>query len=309
MLTDILKTASWEPVADGVRMYRLIPDKNVVCGTYTLNDRYTVQQPLELFFCCGGSFTIQCKNGDVLKVGREESILLSEYLEACSIVVQEPPMGCCLVMDPESCFALKEIYHTLGHTAPYMEQVRIFLREQGGYLQIRHGSWNQSVFSILRSLPDSKWGAYCVLKAAELFYLLDTHYTYQTLSGDPVNKSAVSTYLTEVLVSIGAYVENHLDEKLTISLLCRQFNLSPTTLKNKFREFYGQPIHSWILYRRVQRAAELLRSTDMTVLQIAQSVGYESVSQFNVVFRRTFGTAPSLYRKNVRYKRKMADSV
>lgn len=309
MLTDLLKTVSGEPVADGIRMYRFIPNKNVVCGTYTLNNRYTLQQPLELFFCCGGSFTIQRKNGDVLKIGREESILLSEYLEPCSIVVQEPPTGCCLVIDPESCYALRDIYQTLGHTDPYMEQVQNLLREQGGCLQIRHGSWNQSIFSILHSLPDAEWGSYCVLKAAELFYLLHTHSAYQTPPGDLANKSTVSTYLTEVLVSVGAYIENHLDEKLTISLLCRQFNLSPTTLKNKFREFYGQPIHNWILYRRVQRAAELLRSTDMTVLQIAQSVGYDSVSQFNVVFRRTFGTAPSLYRKNVRYKRKMADSV
>ena len=306
MLTDILKTVSWEPVADGVRMCRFIPNKNVACGTYMLHNENTVQQPLELFFCCGGSLTIQCKNGDALKVSREESILLSEYLEPCSVVVQEPPTGCCLVIDLESCFALKEIYQSLGYTDPYIEQVRNFLREQGGYLQIQHGSWNQSVFSILRSLPDSEQGHYCVLKAAELFYLLNTH---QVPPGDLAHNSTVSAYLTEVLISIGAYIENHLDEKLTISLLCHQFNLSPTTLKNKFREFYGQPIHNWILYRRVRRAAELLRSTDMTVLQIAQSVGYESVSQFNVVFRRTFGTAPSLYRKNVRYKRKTADSV
>lgn len=309
MLADILKAVSWESVTDGVRMYRFIPNKNVLCGTYKLNNRYTAQQPLELFFCCGGSLTIQHKNGDVIKVGREESILLSEYLEPCSVVVQEPPTGCCLVIDLESCFVFKEIYQTLGYTAQYIEQVeqiRNFLQEQGGCLQIQHGSWNQSVFSILRSLPDSEQGRYCVLKTAELFYLLNMH---QAPLEALAHKSTVSTYLTEVLVSIGAYIENHLDEKLTISLLCHQFNLSPTTLKNKFREFYGQPIHNWILHRRVQRAAELLRSTDMTVLQIAQSVGYDSVSQFNVVFRRTFGTAPSLYRKNVRYRREMADSV
>lgn len=298
MLAEVLCAASWKFVSEGILLYRLTPDMGAGQGEYPVSSSSLPRPQLELFFCGGGALTLQYADGSDVEIGREECVLLTDRPDLTSIVVREPPMGYLLAIDPDTCAAFGEVYRTLGYTTWNCRQVQAFLQRYNGVFQLKHGSWNQSVFSVLRSLPDAEQGSYCVLKAAELFYLLNTN---QVLANNLAHPPAMSAYLVELLACIGTYIENHLDEKLTIPMLCHQFNLSPTTLKNKFREFYGQPIHNWILCRRIGRAAELLQSTDLTVLQIAQSVGYESVSQFNVVFRRNYGIAPSLYRKNVRF--------
>ena len=49
----------------------------------------------------------------------------------------------------------------------------------------------------------------------------------------------------------------------------------------------------------MERAAELLRDSSLSVLGVAQSVGYSSASQFTAAFRRQYGVTPAQYRKNV----------
>lgn len=298
MQVDILNTISQATVAGGVSLYTFTSDNSVACGQYTLERSSSNLPQLVLFFCCSGSFTLQRSRGDIIKVGREEIVLLSDAAELTGLMVQEIPCGCCLLIQPTTCTVFDHILQSVGCVDWNLEQVQTLLNQKEGYLQRKHSSWKQSIFSLLPDLPAAALGPYCLLKTAEFFYLL---YTQQALYSNAFPQPAMPAQLMELLQNVGIYIENHLGEKLTIPLLCRQFNLSPTTLKSKFRAFYGQPIHRWILSCRVRHAAMLLRSTDLTILQIAQSVGYDSASQFNVVFRRAYGVSPSLYRKNVQY--------
>ncbi|MCG8399471.1 helix-turn-helix transcriptional regulator, partial [Bacillus atrophaeus] len=57
------------------------------------------------------------------------------------------------------------------------------------------------------------------------------------------------------------------------------------------------PVHTWLQQRRMERAAELLRDSSLSVLGVAQSVGYSSASQFSAAFRRQYGMSPTMYRK------------
>lgn len=305
MLVDILREVPREQVTDGVILYRFPLDIGVAKGEYVLDPYLTSQKRCTLFFCCSGALSLCRKHCADIEIERNDIILLSDYSNLISVVVRDVPVGYCLVIDPATCSVFNNMHQMLGHTSWSYEDIQVFLQKCGGYLKIKHSIWKQSLFSVLNSLPDAEQGPYCVMKAAELYYLFRTR---QSVYNDIARQCAMPDYLTEQLICIGTYIENHLDEKLTISQLCRQFNLSPTALKNKFREFYGQPIHNWIQYRRIHRAAELLQSTNMTVLQVAQSIGYESVSQFNVIFRRTYGTSPSLYKKCL-IPQKIADSV
>ena len=296
MQVDILNTISQATVAGGVSLYTFTSDNSVACGQYAL-ERSPSASAVVLFFCCSGSFILQRSRGDAIKVGREEILLLSDSAEFTGLMVQEVPCGCCLVIHPNTCTVFDHILQSVGCAGWNLEQVQTLLKGKEGYLQRKYGSWKQSIFSLLPDLPAAALGPYCLLKAAEFFYLL---HTQQALYNTAPIQPTMPAHLMELLQNVGVYIENHLSEKLTISLLCRQFNLSPTTLKSKFHAFYGQPIHSWILSCRVRHAAMLLRSTDLTILQIAQSVGYDSASQFNVVFRRAYDVSPSHYRKNVR---------
>lgn len=296
MLVDALKAVPLELVTEGIMLYRFTPDACVPEGEYVLHPNRSIRYPFNLFFCCGGELILRQKQGGEVNIRKEEIVLLSGTSDFDSVVVKKSPVGYCLTIDPPNCTLFSQNNQLFAYSTQRYEAMQAFLQKHGGYLQIKHGIWKQSVFTILASLPDTEQGSYCVLKAAELCYLCHTR---QLLYEDMIQQPSMPDYMNELFIRIGTYIENHLDEKLTIPMLCQQFNLSPTTLKNRFREFYGQPIHNWIQYRRICRAADLLQTTNMTVLQIAHSVGYESISQFNAVFRRTYGTTPRLYKKSL----------
>ena len=94
-------------------------------------------------------------------------------------------------------------------------------------------------------------------------------------------------------------MEEHLDEPLTISALSRRACLSATAFKSGFRRLYSLPVHTWLRQRRMEKAAELLRGSSLSVLEVAMAVGYGSASQFTAAFRLQYGVTPAAYRKNV----------
>ena len=62
---------------------------------------------------------------------------------------------------------------------------------------------------------------------------------------------------------------------------------------------YGQSTRKFLQMRRMDKASELLRTTNQTVLQIAFAVGYESASQFSQIFKRHYQLPPAQYRRQI----------
>ena len=96
------------------------------------------------------------------------------------------------------------------------------------------------------------------------------------------------------------YMVSHLSDPLTIDQLSARFRISPTALKDIFRQTYGRPIHQYLLEKRVQHAAELLHRSPLSIVDIAAAVGYNSASQFGVAFKRRYQLTPSQYRRQAR---------
>ena len=184
----------------------------------------------------------------------------------------------------------------LGQTTP--EQVETVLSSHGGVYVYGQSAWSEAVFSAMRELPAGERGRYCAVKCAELLYLLcrrsERSSSERTRYRDP--------YLVETVRRIHAYILDNLGERLTISELSRSFRIAPTSFKECFRELYGQSVHAYILGRRMERASELLSSTNMPVFQIAEAVGYGSASQFGVEFKRRYQLSPLVYRKRMSEK-------
>src|SRR4051794_29083552 len=78
-------------------------------------------------------------------------------------------------------------------------------------------------------------------------------------------------------------------ERLGVDDLARAAGLSRAHFSREFRRTFGESPHSYLLTRRLERAAALLRSTDHSVAEICFSVGLQSVGSFTTSFTRTFG--------------------
>jgi AraC-like DNA-binding protein len=85
-------------------------------------------------------------------------------------------------------------------------------------------------------------------------------------------------------------------EPLTVADMARAARLSPAHFSREFRAAFGESPHQYLLTRRLERAAYLLRNTDRTVTDICFMVGLSSVGSFTTSFRRMFGMTPTRYR-------------
>jgi AraC-like DNA-binding protein len=86
-------------------------------------------------------------------------------------------------------------------------------------------------------------------------------------------------------------------EPLTVADLARAAGLSPSHFSREFRKAFGEPPHRYLLTRRLERAAALLRDTDRSVTEICFAVGLTSVGSFITSFRRIHGVTPQAYRE------------
>jgi AraC-like DNA-binding protein len=85
-------------------------------------------------------------------------------------------------------------------------------------------------------------------------------------------------------------------EPLGVDDLARAAGLSRAHFSREFRRAFGESPHAYLLTRRLERAAALLRTTDRSVADVCLSVGLQSIGSFTTSFTRTFGVSPTTYR-------------
>jgi AraC-like DNA-binding protein len=90
--------------------------------------------------------------------------------------------------------------------------------------------------------------------------------------------------------------DRHYAEPLGVEELAAAAGLSRAHFSREFRRAFGVSPHAYLLTRRLERAAALLRTTDNSVAEICFAVGLSSVGSFTTSFKRTFGKTPTAYR-------------
>jgi AraC-like DNA-binding protein len=85
-------------------------------------------------------------------------------------------------------------------------------------------------------------------------------------------------------------------EPLGVQDMARAAGLSRAHFSREFRRAFGESPYAYLLTRRLERAAALLRATDRSVTDICFSVGLESLGSFTTSFTRTYGMSPTTYR-------------
>jgi AraC family transcriptional regulator len=92
-------------------------------------------------------------------------------------------------------------------------------------------------------------------------------------------------------------IEVNLAEPLSLVALAESVRLSPRHFARAFKQSFGQPPHQYHLARRVERAKALLGRGDLSVTEIAVTLGFSDTSSFSTTFRRFSGGTPRDYRR------------
>ena len=85
-------------------------------------------------------------------------------------------------------------------------------------------------------------------------------------------------------------------QPLGVDDLARAAGLSKAHFSREFRAAFGESPHAYLLTRRMERAAALLRTTDRSIADVCLSVGLKSIGSFTSSFKRTYGVSPTAYR-------------
>jgi AraC family transcriptional regulator len=131
--------------------------------------------------------------------------------------------------------------------------------------------------------------ALSVVLVAELARL----YRIESESEQP-NRGGLATWQQR---AVEEQIELNLAEPLSLVTLAESVRLSPRHFARAFKQSFGQPPHQYHLARRVERAKALLGRGDLSVTEIAVSLGFSDTSAFSTTFRRFSGERPRDYRR------------
>lgn len=141
------------------------------------------------------------------------------------------------------------------------------------------------------------------LYADSIAQALATHMVYGRLLGGRATRSWPESGVLSgaALQRVTDYMRDHLGEQIILDDLAGLPNISKYHFLRVFSQATGLTPHRYLVRLRMQRAAELLRTSEDTVLQIAALCGYASPGQFAGTFRRHHGATPTAFRHDLRH--------
>lgn len=104
-------------------------------------------------------------------------------------------------------------------------------------------------------------------------------------------------YTVDRIIEVEKYIRNNLDEKITINKLSDEFNISFDTLKRCFKQMFSTSIYAYIKKTRMEKAKELLESSDKGITEISLICGYSNHHSFSKAFKEHYKIAPREIRR------------
>jgi YesN/AraC family two-component response regulator len=111
-----------------------------------------------------------------------------------------------------------------------------------------------------------------------------------------IYKELITPESNKILEMAKEYIEEHLGEDIGIEELCRALKIGRTRLYEIFRQELNTGIYAYLLSRRMARAKRLLKTTQLSIPEIAGSVGFADYNYFSRVYKKTYGKSPKHYR-------------
>lgn len=167
----------------------------------------------------------------------------------------------------------------------------------GAYPRVLHGMKEADhIFGELYRVPEKIRIPYFKVKILELLLYLNA----MTVPEDENEQPYFYRTQAEKVRAIRHFLIAHISENYTQEELSRRFDIPMTAMKTCFRSVYGEAIGAWLTGYRMNRAAELLRESELSIAEIGSRVGYDNAGKFTVAFKKTMKLTPSEYRRERR---------
>lgn len=127
---------------------------------------------------------------------------------------------------------------------------------------------------------------------------------------DAADTVALSTSATHQKVTeVASYISENCAQAGSLDNVARHFYMSKSYLSRVFKEYTGYTVNEYINVNRIQKARQLLAESDLNITEIAEVLGYESLTYFEKIFRKHTETSPLKYRRKYRRQRETAGAA
>lgn len=155
--------------------------------------------------------------------------------------------------------------------------------------------WQGEILKHIRYIFDKKADKTALLFMQGSLCLLWNELVLHT---DGVDEKRSESKLT-TLKNMIAYIHSHYNEKVTLADIAAAGHISKRTCGNIFLEYQNKTPIEFLVDYRLRKSIELMKTTDMTILEISLAVGFSGASYYAETFRKHFGKSPFEYRKHL----------
>ncbi|SNR77726.1 helix-turn-helix transcriptional regulator [Lutibacter flavus] len=113
----------------------------------------------------------------------------------------------------------------------------------------------------------------------------------------PSDKIACTGKIIRKLYAVHHILKNNLDKNYSIKQLSQEVALNENLLKKEYKRVFGFSMNEFCKQEKMNKAKELLRSSQLPIYQIAEDTGYKNATHFSAAFKKYFGETPKQYRE------------
>ena len=117
------------------------------------------------------------------------------------------------------------------------------------------------------------------------------------------NDISDDTPADRLIIRVQDYVLSHIQDKLSVESLCKEFSTNHTTLYKHFHKTFGMSVSEYIIQRRFEIAKHDLEFGELPLSEISKKAGFISQAYFSRFFKQYIGSTPNQYRRMIRTKR------
>jgi AraC-like DNA-binding protein len=246
---------------------------------------------LELNHCCEGCIEVEYNNKLYYMTSGDFSCVSKDCVERSSVFPSAHYHGISVYIDYQ--LLTQETVELVRNFSIDIDTLYNTFYGRGECLLLKNNASIEHIFAELYTVHDSVRTSYLKIKILELLLFLSV----------PENLTMCSlhecypAYRIEKVREVRVFIMNHLDEHFTVENLADRFDMPLTAMKLCFKAVYGMPVAAFIRDLRMQHASKLLRTTGLSVMDIAGSVGYDNASKFAAAFREIMNCNPAEYRQ------------
>ena len=285
------------PLFDGITLAYIMIDSETWPAPLLEENSSNPKGPLIINYCISGRCEIMLSDGSFVYVKENELSVTEHFARDEYIYPRRFYTGIELFIDTD----------IVRNSAPYiMNAFDIDIAGIPGLYCPDNRTYISAATASLKETFEKLWQLYDTSSPDDI---LQMKLLTLSLLGSMMNSSEppvpqICTFYTLSQVRIAKEAERIMTSDLrqnhTARELAGHFSVSETSLKNYFKGVFGQNISVYIREYRMNRAARILKDTDLPVSETAAQVGYSNQSKFAAVFRKQFGVSPLEYRRSAR---------